>query len=416
MVSATAPASTAGELSRGSPFADAALSARCWGALAIANARYWSTVAPLVRVQLRRWRGEAEEIADPALKALAIEKLRYEHFNAEVAATLATLAPRAYRRQAIEAIVALEILFDYLDGRTETLGDDPLREGRQIMRALADSVDPGADLEARYPLEVAVREGVEATSGEGVNVWGGDGMYVGKLVRAVHRALSQLPAADVVRAAASRAAERCGEAQLRAHLVPRLGAEQVREWASQQAESGPLQWREYLAGASASVLAMHALIAAAADSDMTVCQADALEETYLCIAVMSTTLDSVIDRERDLRTGEPMHVGHYQDAGELARRLADVATHVAGGGDVVPHRAHHVMTLTGVVAYYISSPSARAPFARTVAAHMRRHLSPAILPTLLVMRSWRLLKTADRRLRRLRSDRRRAGHGAGPIR
>ncbi len=104
-------------------------------ALALANARYWPTVAPVVRRELERWRGRAQAIPDPELRALALSKLSGERFNAEVAATLATLAPRAHRRDAVEAIVALEVLFDHLDGRTEQPLRGPSRRGRAAVRA-----------------------------------------------------------------------------------------------------------------------------------------------------------------------------------------------------------------------------------------------------------------------------------------
>ena len=72
-------------------------------ALALANVRYWPTVAPLAQRELRRWEQPAREVADPQLRALAFEKLTQERFNAEVAATLATLAPRTRRAESVRA-------------------------------------------------------------------------------------------------------------------------------------------------------------------------------------------------------------------------------------------------------------------------------------------------------------------------
>jgi hypothetical protein len=83
------------------------LTARAGLALVLANARYWPTVAPVVRAQLHRWEQHAHAIPDPVLQALASKKLHEEHFNAEVAATLAVTSPPAYRERVVEAIVAL---------------------------------------------------------------------------------------------------------------------------------------------------------------------------------------------------------------------------------------------------------------------------------------------------------------------
>ena len=88
--------------------------ANAW--LLIANARYWRTVAPAARAELRRWEQRARSIDDPIARRVALEKLRREGFNAEVAATLAVFAPRRARAEVATTIVALEVLYDYLDG------------------------------------------------------------------------------------------------------------------------------------------------------------------------------------------------------------------------------------------------------------------------------------------------------------
>ena len=50
---------------------------------------------------------------------------------------LATLAPRAYRKGAVEAIVALQVLFDLLDGLTEQPLQDPLGDGERLFAPFA---------------------------------------------------------------------------------------------------------------------------------------------------------------------------------------------------------------------------------------------------------------------------------------
>src|SRR6185437_1289597 len=72
---------------------DRRLTARALVALALANARYWTSVALQVRRELRCWEHRARAIEDPELRVLALSKLRGEGFNAEAAAMAATLAP-----------------------------------------------------------------------------------------------------------------------------------------------------------------------------------------------------------------------------------------------------------------------------------------------------------------------------------
>jgi len=346
-------------------------------ALVLANARYWPTVAPLVRVQLRRWEQRAQTIPELSLRALAVEKLREERFNAEVAATLATLAPRSHRETAVEAIVALEVMYDYLDGLTEQPASDPVQNGRQLFRAFTDAMTPHAPLSRDY-----YRYDARAD----------DGGYLEELASSVRTALARLPAAAAIADVALAAATRCGEAQVQVHAASYTGTDRLERWARQQAARTPLGWREFLAGAVASVLAVHALIAAAADRRTTPEQAIAIDATYLSISALSTMLDSLIDYERDLSAGTPWYLQHYADHGLLARPLTDVARQAAANARRLPNEAHHVMTLVGVVAYYTSAPAAGGEHAMPLVRYIHRELKPLITPTLAVMRAWRLAK------------------------
>ncbi|HEY1450853.1 MAG TPA: DUF2600 family protein, partial [Solirubrobacteraceae bacterium] len=109
-------------------------------ALLLANGRYWTTTAPPIARQLTRWKGLADAIPDPKLRALALAKLRDEHFNVQVAATLATLAQRKHRADAIEAIVALQVMYDYLDLLTEQPTAHTVQDGGRLFAPLIDAV------------------------------------------------------------------------------------------------------------------------------------------------------------------------------------------------------------------------------------------------------------------------------------
>ena len=129
---------------------DRRLAARAGLALVLVNVRYWSRVAPLARSEMERWRQRARTIEDPVLRALAVAKLDEEGFNAEAAAMLATLAPRAHRRRTVEAIVAAEVLYDYLDGLTEFPAAEARGDGERLFTAFTDAVDPSAVPDGDY--------------------------------------------------------------------------------------------------------------------------------------------------------------------------------------------------------------------------------------------------------------------------
>lgn len=365
---------------------DRRLAARAGIALLLVNARHWTSVAPLARGQLARWRRRAQAIEDPVLRALALAKLEQEGFNAEAAATLATLAPRAHRRRAVEAIVAAEVLYDYLDGLTETPAREAPGDGERLFEAFADAVAPSSPPSGDYYRHHSRREQV----------------YLGELVAAVRLALAELPASASVAETLRGSARRGARAQLHIHGAP-SAAERSRRWAERCAAGTPLGWREFLAGAACSVLAVHALIVAAADPRTTREQALELDRAYLLISVLPTILDSVVDRDADARSGRAGYVQHYDGRDVLAGRLTEVIREALARARAAPHGAHHVMTLVGVVAYYASAPTARDDHARPIVEHVSRQLQPLLAPALAMMRGWRAAKRLRASLRELPS-------------
>jgi tetraprenyl-beta-curcumene synthase len=354
---------------------DHRLAARATVALALANVRYWLTVAPRVRRQLRHWEGRAQAIHDPDLRALALGKLHTEGFNAEAGAMLATLAPRAHRKQAVDAIVALELLFDYLDGRTESPLGDPLRDGERLYTAFTDAIEPAAE-RPRH-------------SHQG----GQDASYLEELSTAVSVALEQLPARQAIMQAARASAQRSATAQVHMHTAPEIGTTQLEDWARSEAQQTGLDWREFLAGAASSVLALHALIAAAADPRTTPTQALQIDAAYLSICVVVTLLDGVVDQGPDGNAGELGYISFYDDPDLLGQTLAGAAQRAAREARALRNGTQHVMMLAGAVAFWASAPGARSDLARPVVARLRRALGPLVSPPLAVMRIWRAVRS-----------------------
>ncbi|HST32801.1 MAG TPA: DUF2600 family protein [Solirubrobacteraceae bacterium] len=357
-------------------------------ALAVANVRYWTSVATVVRGELRRWQARAGAIADPDLRALARKKLHDEGFHAEAAAMLATLAPREHRRTVVEAIVALELLYDYLDGLTERASDDPLRDGERLFAAYIEAVAP--------PLRSAGREPCDDARLK-------DSGYLQALSGAVQTALAQLPAVDAVAAIAKRNAKRSARAQIRMHAAGVLGLAQLEQWAKEEAAETGLGWRELLAGAASSVLGVHALIAGAADASTTSDDAAELEAAYLSICLLPTLLDGLVDSEEDAPAEGTERLGYvsvYEDPDELTRVLREGATRAVRQARRLPNGAHHVMLLVGVVGYYGSARGANRAAMQPVLAGLRAELWPLLPPTLAVMHAWRAVRRLRSRLSR----------------
>jgi tetraprenyl-beta-curcumene synthase len=358
-------------------------------ALAAANSRYWPTVAPVTRRELARWDGPAHAIGDPELQQLGLLKLRDERFNAEVAATLATLVPRTDRPAAVKAIVALELLFDYLDGRTELPLSDPLPDAELLFAPFVGALTPS--------------RGSDVRAGDAPLSMEADRPYVEALARRTREQVLALPAAGAVLDIAHGSLLRCSQAQARIHAARSLGDQPLKEWASKHAGAKGLGWREFAAGAASSVLAAHALIAAAGDPATSSEDALRIDDAYLAIGAVITILDSVVDESADETRGEPSFIRLFASIDELTASLRALIREALARCRRAPRGEHHAMTLAGVAAYYMSHPGADELRARPVASIVRSELSPTIWPTLGVMLAWRTAKRAHR-LARPRRD------------
>jgi hypothetical protein len=191
---------------------DHPLTVRVSVALVLANARYWSTIAPLVRRQLDYWTQRAESIPDPVLNEIALANLRDEGFNAQATATLATLAPREHRTSVVQAIVGLQILYDYLDSLIERPLTDPLGDGRQLYEAFVDAIVLDNEPQGDYypPTHESDDDG-----------------YLEELVSAIRRALASLPSQTSIAEVSAHAAKRCADAQIHAHATAVFGDAQT---------------------------------------------------------------------------------------------------------------------------------------------------------------------------------------------
>jgi tetraprenyl-beta-curcumene synthase len=361
----------------------------------LANVRYWITVAPLVRAQLARWEQAARSIPDPALRALALGKLRDERFNALLAATLATLSPRAQRARVVEAIVALQVMYDYIDVLGEQHAAESPIDGRALFMALSDAVTLDGE-DGRGAIALGVGGGLNSDADRARDYYGErprseDSGYLQALSGTVRTTLAHLPNGATVAPVAGATAARCAQAQILNHDASHSGIDEAKRWATLQASGMALGWQEYLAGASASVLAIGALIAAAADSTTTRADAEALDALYLSIGAL-TMLDSVVDQEEDITAGQLGYVQYYDDPGLLASRLALLARDAVTRARGLANGSHHIVTLVGIVAYYASAPAASSDFARPLIRPVRRELQPLITPTLALMHGWRLAK------------------------
>ena len=328
-------------------------------ALPVSLWRYWATVLPCARRELRRWERRAQAIPDPVLRTHATATLREENGNAEGAALLAIQVPRAHRADMVRLLVGFQVMYDYLDTLTEQPVPDPLTASRRLHRALIDVLgarQPTGDYYAGYPQR-------------------NDGGYLDALVATCHAIFQTLPARAVVAPGVRRAMARAKESQSRNHAAM-LGATDIASFASWSADLGApawaLGWWE-LAAAAGSSLAMHALLASATDARLTREDATRIEAAYWpWVCALNTLLESVADAEADAASGNHSYAGRYPTPEIAFARLSWIAANASAATRTLPNARHHATVLAAMACFYLTDPRAGVP---TSDANARRVLA-----------------------------------------
>jgi tetraprenyl-beta-curcumene synthase len=346
-------------------------------ALSRAGTLYWLGIHPQVSRELAGWELRARRIPNQMLRDHALGQLAGERLNPEAAALFAVLAPRAQRRRAVRFIVAYQVLYDYLDAVNEEPGLAALSSGLQLNRALTDAVLAERPMGDYYPH----RPGLT------------DGGYMHALAEQCRRVVQRLPAATRSAQVLVRASERCAQAQSHNHATLRWGQSRLVEWSLAQApaDGRGYEWWELAAG-GISCLAIHALVASAADPASDAEEAAALDAAYFpAICALSSLLDSLADYHSDAGSTNHSFVSHYRDSAHAGERLVAIATDAADRLEGLRNRRLHAIILAGIASYYLSSPSVRQGFPAPVAERLVGHVGALGTPMRMALRVRRRL-------------------------
>jgi tetraprenyl-beta-curcumene synthase len=328
--------------------------------------RYVTTVLPTATRELRHWRRQALQIPDPALREHALEALE-KRGNMEGAALFAVLAPRTRRSQTARALVAFQTAYNYLDTLVEQPSANPLANGRQLHSALSAALDPlveHADYYAHHPQA-------------------DDGGFLPALVERCRDAFSTLPAHDRVAGAARESAARIVAFQSLNLTTEQGGHEQLERWARLQTPPGSgLAWWQTAAAAGSS-LAVHALIAAAANPTVDSDEIAAIESAYFpWICALHSLLDSLVDITEDQRAGQRNLLDYHASREQAARAMTNLALRCEAATGALPEGRSHRVILTAMASYYLSSPEASRPDAQAIAAGVADVLGRPLAPAL----------------------------------
>jgi tetraprenyl-beta-curcumene synthase len=331
--------------------------AREHAALAGTAARYLALVLPIVVRERRRWRASAAAIPNAGLRASACAALE-KRGNVEGAALFAVLAEPAFRADAVRALVALQSAYNYLDLLSELPSADPGASSRRLHCVLLDAVQ---------------LERTDTDYYELLCVGADDGGFLDALIERVQDALSRLPGLATVAPAMSAAVLRIADFQA-LNLSERHGGQAGLERWAKAMGGQPFAWWEKAAGAGSS-LALHALVATAARSDVDAALAARIDRAYFpTIGALHSLLDSLVDRDEDRANGLRSLLSHYPPEVDVAGRLKTLAVEARRACATLPARDAHRAIITAMCSYYLSAPHPRDALARAVGGRLTNAL------------------------------------------
>ncbi len=339
------------------------------GVFALLAVRYWLMLFPRTTLELRRLRARAAAIPDASLRRLALAAL-CKRSNIEGAAAFAALVPGTARANVTRALVAFQSIYNYADA----LAEEP---GREFQSAAAT---------AHGALLLALCAHADAPPPDASGLQAPDGPYLLAQIESCRRALHALPSSDRVIAPALVAASDIWEFQTRISM-----ASELERWARPRRAPAPcMSWWES-AGAAGSSLAVHALIAAAADPTLEPQTVERLLASYGGpIGAVHTLLDSLVDESEDARIGQVSLVGCYASQPAAAERMGQMAARAMLATRTLPHARRHAVLVASMMSLYTSDPHARTDAAAPIAAAVRAAAGPvgALAHAVFALRRW----------------------------
>lgn len=345
-------------------------------ALAGVMTRFWLLILPLVRSQLHVTARAAEAIPDPELRAHALATLRSERLSAAGAGLISATSER-HDPALVRALVAFQIIWDYLDTLAEQPADDPVGNGVHLHRALIDALDdrrPHADYYRLHRVN-------------------DDGGYLVSLVQTCRDACATLPTYERVRRVAAGDARRA-EVQGFNHAPADQRVPALRRWAATRSwATSDAAWFE-LAAASSSSLGLLVLLAAAASPTTTDAAVQHLRTAYFpWVDALTTLLDSFVDRAADAVSGDLNFIAHYPSERATAARLHQITQRAIVGVQGLPHGERHAVVVAGMIALHLSHASAWRPGSLSTSLAVVRASSQTATPLLIVLlASWRSVR------------------------
>ncbi len=313
-------------------------------------------------------------IPDPQIRQDALDALTRKRTHLDGAALLWIL-PRRRNVHLLRALVAYEITLEFLDNMNERAAHAGQENGRQLHLALIEALNPEAQISDYYRL----------------HPWDDDGGYLRALVEGCREQCLSLPSYPQVRELAVREATRAQVLAINHDPNPHHRDAALGQWVTQEFNDyGEANWFE-LSGAATSSLAVHLLLALAAEptfDEHNVNRACAVYFPWLSLA--STMLDSYVDQFDDAVNGDHSYIAHYASRDLAVRRLGEIVERAGREARALRNGHRHAVIVACMVAMYLSNDSVVTVDMRATTRTLidaGGSLTKLLLP---VLRAWRI--------------------------
>ena len=350
---------------------------------ASAARRYWLSIFPCAREELKAWKGSAEQIPDSALREAALDAILTKRDILEGAVAFAVLAPPAAQRVVVRAITAFELAFDYLDTLMEMPSSDPIANTYRLGQALLSVFRPEMTQLSYYEYHPC----------------GDDAGYLMRLVDTCRATIEELPSYAVIADAASHALAQIVKYQRLNHQSSCGSDDDFAVWAGTQSAPGlGLHWWE-TGAAVGSQLVVLALITSAADPTTRPERVAAIERAYFpWVGALSTLLDSVVDQQADRAEAQQSLVDHYRSPEIAAERMRMITLKAVEAINELPDAEHHQLILAAMAAFFHSTPQASTPEVGIVTRAVFEAMGAQAMPAFLLLRARRTWTRRSRTL------------------
>lgn len=293
---------------------------------------------PFINRELKNWTERALLIPDEFLRKQALASLQKKRFHAQGGGVYAIYT----KKQAVPLtsfIVAIQTISDYLDNlcdRTDSINEKAFR---LLHTAMSDSIaidHPYRDYYADYKYK-------------------DDGGYLLALVEKCNTVAMLLEGYREVAPQALKFVHYYNHLQVYKHSPRPIREKAVSEWINKEFSQYPeCRWWE-LACATGSTLGVFALLALAADGDVTNGEIQKITAAYFpWIIGLHILLDYFIDQSEDSSQGDLNFVAYYRSAQEIRDRLCFYLHRSLSLAEHLPRPSFHKTVILGMLAMYLT--------------------------------------------------------------